>query len=392
MVTYVVNYTDESADPVSIGEKEIDHSLPIALFGRRRLEYGEEMNENILHLLENFACPEDEHFPGTPDLELALDNTLANAIDGQLWYNSTQEVLYMRTGEVWIPLSHLGEVASNFGTVAHGEAIPIPVSETGYVFSIAECDWLVSPRNYTDETAGMICSTDIVDDEIIVNHTYNVVGGGTNDGIVNYMIIGIRASLPQAPDVSATPLPSITPTVSLTETPTITPTPPVTPPASGGGNPDPEIIWSGADINNPLSSTGYIGNLLTFRSDAGGGPSGQANMEYWNGTSLYEGWIDRTPVLDGEFMIKVELDPEAPVDPLLADGYGNMVIQSATDGPKVFGDVFDANYAQIVIDNGDLTPGQTVTAAMIISISGVVGGVSDENWVDRYVTISVSKI
>ena len=386
MVTYVVNYTDTSVSPISIEEKEVNRSLPVALFGRRKLEYGEEMNENILHLLENFACPEDVHNVGTPDLELALDNTLAKAIDGQLWYNSTQEVLYMRTGAVWIPLAHLGEVASNFGTMIHGGTLPIPVSETGYVFSVDECSWLVSPRNYTGETAGMVCDTDVVDGDIIVNHTYNLTGG-TVDGTVNYMIIGIRNAILQAPDVSATPLPSVTPTLSYEPTPDVTPTPTATP-ALSGGVPNAEIIWGGASITNPLSSSGYVGNLLTFRSDAGGGTSGQANMEYWNGTSLYEGWINRTPVANGEFWIKIVLDGAA--DPLLDQA--NMVIQSSSDGTKVFGDEFDANYAQIVIDNSSLTPGQTVTVAMIISIAGDNGGVPDGNWVDRSVTISVSKV
>lgn len=383
MVTYNVNFTDDTEEPIGIEERAVDNSLPITLFGRRKLEYGEEMNENILHLLENFACPEQTINgvgQGVPDLTVALEHTLANAIDGQLWYNSTQKVLYTRTGGVWVPLGHLGEVASNYGTILgdggiDNSQLPLPVSDTGYEFTYDECSWLVSPRTYDGVTAGMVCETD---ENAIVTHTYNIDGSPVV-GVVNYMIIGIRDAAVQAPNVpvSPSPLPP-TPTPTLTET--LIP-PPTAPPTIDA------IIWDGGTITNALSSADYVGNLLRFRSDAGTGPAGQANMEYWNVTPLFEGWLDYTPVNDGVLVMKVELEASTNI------GNSNLIIidnAGMSYDLENVNDVtaeFDANEAQIMIDNSSLASGESASVDLTISIS-----YDGDDWVDRLVELSVAKV
>jgi hypothetical protein len=192
MVTYVINQTDNDKAPTLVDPKTVDQSsFPIAIFGREKLEYGELMNENILHLLENFACPEDDSNPGNPDLTKALDYTLSNPVEGQLWYNSTDELLYIRDNGLWVAIALDGEVSANFGSVSHGEQLPLPVSSTGYTFSYEECAWLVAPRNYPDRISLMVCTTDPNDST--VTHQYRYIGSSTLiDGVVNYMIVAIR--------------------------------------------------------------------------------------------------------------------------------------------------------------------------------------------------------
>jgi len=192
MVTYVINQTDNDKAPILVPSKTVDQSsFPIALFGRQKLEYGELMNENILHLLENFACPEDESNPGNPDLERALDFTLGNPVEGQLWYNSTNELLYLRQENKWAPLTLQGEIAANFGSISHGEQLPLPVSSSGYVFSYDECAWIVGPRVYPEKLARMVCTTDPIDSTVDHRYVYQS-GGGEVNGVVNYMIVAIR--------------------------------------------------------------------------------------------------------------------------------------------------------------------------------------------------------
>lgn len=194
MVTYVINQTDNDKEPVLVPSKTVDQSsFPIALFGRQKLEYGELMNENILHLLENFACPEDETNPGNPDLERALDFTLGNPVDGQLWYNSTDGYLYLRKDDVWVLLTLDGEISANFGAIAHGEQLPLPVSSTGYVYSYDECAWIVSPRNYEEGILRMVCTTDPTDST--VDHRYVYLGSTVEiEGTANYMIVAIKGN------------------------------------------------------------------------------------------------------------------------------------------------------------------------------------------------------
>lgn len=246
MVTYVINRTDINAPTINVAEKTVDQTLPIAIFGRQKLEYGELMNENILHLLENFACPEDPSNPGNPlfssdPVKGALDHTLQNAIDGQLWYNITNELLYLRVDGVWVPLSMFNEVAANYGTIAHGEHIPLPVSSTGATFTYEECSWMVGPYNYPSEIDLMRCYTSTDDAQVTMQYS---VPGSTSivNGVANYMIIGIRGNknkgdndvvIPPQLSPTATPPPTVTPTstfgTTITTTPTQTPTATVTP-------------------------------------------------------------------------------------------------------------------------------------------------------------------
>jgi hypothetical protein len=216
MVTYVVNYTDTDKLPINVEERDINHSLPIAIFGRRRLQYGEEMNENLLHLLENFSCPDANAFArsvdpsvplsGTPQLDPnepgggALTSTLANAIEGQLWYNSTNHIMYKKVGPAvtdWVPLSDINTVASISGSMLtlspHGTiSLPLPIGNDGYEFTVEECYWIVSPRQYPAEIDGMKCSVDLVDDNPVVT-MYYWVGPVKTPGHFNYKVIGIKS-------------------------------------------------------------------------------------------------------------------------------------------------------------------------------------------------------
>ena len=52
-----------------VADSDINNSATdISIFGRTKLEYGRDMNANLLHILENCACPENLSVPGTPDL------------------------------------------------------------------------------------------------------------------------------------------------------------------------------------------------------------------------------------------------------------------------------------------------------------------------------------
>ena len=75
-MTYRVRYTDKNIAPIEISENSTNIENDITLFGRKKLEYGEALNANLLHILENFACFEDDTNPGNPDL--SLTSTISN--------------------------------------------------------------------------------------------------------------------------------------------------------------------------------------------------------------------------------------------------------------------------------------------------------------------------
>jgi hypothetical protein len=195
---YVINYTDESKGSIVIPKGAlIQDELDIALIGKNRKEYGQFFNEHMLHILENFACPEDGLNPGNPDLSVAYNELLERPVLGQIWYNSTQNRPFVCTQNtpsiVWKAIGTLDDVAGNFGRIFHGEQIPRPVSlTTGYVFEYSECSWVVSPCIVSAgaEIDFIDCRTDA---NGVVTMQYSIDGSASLlPAQAFYQIIGIR--------------------------------------------------------------------------------------------------------------------------------------------------------------------------------------------------------
>ena len=242
--TYVIQYTDSSKGTISIPRKGfITDEVDITLVGKDRVEYGQEFDENMLHLLERFSCPEViGSSPVVPDTSYTEETILENPIEGQIWFNSTKERPFVYDGTKWKPFALNDDVGGNRGVIFSGMSLPKPVSPiTGIEFDYPECSWNVSPFNLPGEVDFMECYTD---SNAVVNMRYRLTGGSTiYDGYANYQIIGIRDNsnqgdsspvLPsgtQLPTPTPTPTPSVTSSVPLTPTvtPTVTPTPNPTP-------------------------------------------------------------------------------------------------------------------------------------------------------------------
>lgn len=84
-MSYFVNKTDGTAIVVLDGTKDTT-STSLTLFGRLVQNYGDQTNENFVHLLENFA----------------LDSSPANPIKGQLWYDTNVNNIKAYNGSIWI--------------------------------------------------------------------------------------------------------------------------------------------------------------------------------------------------------------------------------------------------------------------------------------------------
>lgn len=245
MTIYKVKATQKDKTPISVNETEIDNSTAVKLFGRRRLSYGQDLNENLLRLLESFSCPElAGSNPVEPDKTRASDNMFDHPLEGQLWFNSTptKEKLYVFNGTIWVEQRKFGDLAANWGVIAHGAQIPLPVSHTGQTYTYAECSWIVSPFGYPNAIDYMSCRTD---GNGVVTMEYSLENDAAIlPGFANYLIIGIPGNINRGiglPGVSITPTPTMTPTPTQTKTPTPTPTVSV----SATPTPTPSIPMSG---------------------------------------------------------------------------------------------------------------------------------------------------
>lgn len=291
---YTISYTDLSKNPIQINKKTLNQSVvDIALLGRARKEYGDVFDENILHILENFASPEDAANPGNPDLDSTYADLLSKPIEGQKWFNKTQKRMFIYDGSIWKPLGAISDVGGNSGVIAHGMSLPRPVSATtGYQFSYEECSWIVSMFNFPDQTDYAICTTN---SSGLVTSQYTITGDpNTVNGYAFYQIIGIKSdvvdilptptptpsvsitpsftpsvtiSATPMPDTSPTPTPtisntpSVTPTLSstpsVTRTPPSSPTPSVTPSRTKQPTPTPSPSVQKLGFNGQTYSSGY---------------------------------------------------------------------------------------------------------------------------------------
>lgn len=93
-MSYFVNKTDGTAIVVLDGTKDTT-STSLTLFGRLVQNYGDQTNENFVHLLENFA----------------LDSSPAFPIKGQLWYDTNVNNIKAYNGTSWITVG--SEIVGN---------------------------------------------------------------------------------------------------------------------------------------------------------------------------------------------------------------------------------------------------------------------------------------
>ena len=83
---YIVNFTDqENKTPITVFDNTSSNDTSLVFPGRNVTGYGQIIAENFLHLLENFAS-------GTQPV---------NPIEGQLWYDTTNNVLQLWDNTNW---------------------------------------------------------------------------------------------------------------------------------------------------------------------------------------------------------------------------------------------------------------------------------------------------
>lgn len=91
---YIVNKTNGAGIVIPDGTKDTT-STSLTLVGRLVQVYGESFNENFVHLLENFAN----------------NDSPANRIPGQLWYDTSTENIKAYNGSSWITVG--SEIVGN---------------------------------------------------------------------------------------------------------------------------------------------------------------------------------------------------------------------------------------------------------------------------------------
>lgn len=98
-MAYEINFTDSvNKGTITVEDRSVNTETSLQLTGRNLTDYGAKINENFLHLLENFA-----------------NNTSpSNPVEGQLWYDTTTGVdqLKIYDGVNWVSAGGLKKSSS----------------------------------------------------------------------------------------------------------------------------------------------------------------------------------------------------------------------------------------------------------------------------------------
>ena len=96
---YTIDYSNSGKTAIVVNDGTIDTSTSIGLIGKNYTRFGETLNENMLHLLENFANA----------------SAPTNPTEGQLWYDTANSQLKIYDNGVWsVILSGAGTTKIEF--------------------------------------------------------------------------------------------------------------------------------------------------------------------------------------------------------------------------------------------------------------------------------------
>ena len=101
-MAYTINKTDGTPLPTPLEDKTVQTVGGVSLFGRGQTQYGEALNENFVKMLENFSSTQ---FP-------------ANALIGQLWYNSAEQAIKVKVNAAEAATSWKNVATSNISSSA----------------------------------------------------------------------------------------------------------------------------------------------------------------------------------------------------------------------------------------------------------------------------------
>lgn len=131
---YIVNFTDSTTKtPITVFDNTTSEDTSVRFPGRNVAGYGQIIAENFLHLLENFASSEPP----------------VNPVEGQLWYNSTDEILLIWDNTSWKAASNIQRSGAEppAESSRNGELWVDTVSQQLYIFSGSR--WILVGPNFS---------------------------------------------------------------------------------------------------------------------------------------------------------------------------------------------------------------------------------------------------
>ena len=159
---YTVNYTDTiNKGSIVVEDNTLNDETSLMLPGRNTTAYGQAIAEDLLHLLENFASP----------------NAPERPVEGQLWYDTTQNVdqLKVYDGTNWVASGGLKKASAEPAVVNSNAGDLWVNTESQQLYLFTGSTWVLVGPDFSDGLLTGAAAQSIV---------------GTND--ITYSVLSIK--------------------------------------------------------------------------------------------------------------------------------------------------------------------------------------------------------
>jgi len=158
-MSYKITFTElnnPNKPPITVMDQALDTSTSLTFVGKNYAGYAPIIAEDFLHLLENFASP-----AATPP---------TNPVQGQLWYDNTNNLLKVYDGTSWTPAGAIKKASTQPSSANTGDLWVNTLTSQLYTWSGAS--WiLVGPQFSSSSQTGPVAE-EIIDTS---NQTHYVI-------------------------------------------------------------------------------------------------------------------------------------------------------------------------------------------------------------------------
>lgn len=155
-MAYTINFSDTTKEPIVVDDLTINEQTDLKFIGKNTAGYAVATGENFLHLLENFA-------------NIDAPN---NPVEGQMWYNTTSNVMYVFDSTQWVEVGGLKKSNSR-PTAAESQEGDLWVDAgTKQLYLFANGAWILVGPQFSEGNKTGIIAEEVTD---VNSNTYQVI-------------------------------------------------------------------------------------------------------------------------------------------------------------------------------------------------------------------------
>jgi microcystin-dependent protein len=179
-MSYSVRFTEitnPSKPAIVVADQTLNNQTSVTLIGKNYKGFAPVLAENFLHLLENFASP--------------TDNPPANPVQGQLWYDNTQNFLNVYDGTSWSAAGSLKKSGVTPESISSSKGDLWVDTNNSQLYLYSGSNWLlVGPQYSAGKQTGPIVEA-IVDTSNVSHSVISFYGATSSITDSNNYRVGI---------------------------------------------------------------------------------------------------------------------------------------------------------------------------------------------------------